>query len=250
MPFDKRKALFGLLIAGVTGAVLFPPAIYLIGLALAPPPPVAVTTPAPPLVAAAMWARANGGQATALTPMTPFSMGRFLACVAIEDFKDTTPGDARRVEACREYLPALQGVEYLSGVHMRDANLKPSFREGLGRLSTTIWLTHSWTKAEFLNTLAERAEFSFGFRGTEAAARGFFDRSAVELSLPQAALLAAMIDDLHLDPWCDLTGAAARRRRVLERMRENLAIDDAALDLANAADLGLTKPPPNHKGCE
>jgi Transglycosylase len=247
--FDKRKAFFGLLIAGVAGAILLPPAIYLIGLSLAPPLPVPAKTPVPPLLADALWARANGGQATALTPVTPVSMAQFIACIAIEDFKDTTPGDARRVEACRGYLPALPGVEYLSGVHMRDANLKPSFREGLGRFSTTIWLTHSWTKAEFLSTLAERAEFRFGFRGTEAAARGFFDRSAADLSLPQAALLAAMIDDLHLDPWCDLTGAAVRRRRVLERMRDDAVIDEAAYQSANVTELGLTTPPATHTPC-
>jgi hypothetical protein len=250
VPVDKRKAFFWLFVAGVTGGLLFPFAIYFIGLALAPPPPVPSTTAPPSLVADAIWARANGGQATALTPISPVSMGKFLACIAIEDFKDKSPGDAQRIEACRGYMPALQGVEYLSGVHMREANLKPSFREGLGRFSTTVWLTRSWTKTEFLNTIAERAQFRFGFRGIEAAARGFFGRPAAELTLPQAALLVVMIDDQHLDPWCDLTGAAVRRRRVLERMRDNLVIDDAALEQANAAELGLTTPPPAHKPCD
>ena len=195
MRFDKRKAVYGLLIAGVAGAILVPPAIYFIGLAVAPPPPVPAPQPVPPLLAEAIWARADGGRATELTPISPVSMARFAGCVAFEDWQDTTPGDAQRVTACRDYMPAIQGLEYLSGLHMRDAGLQSSFREGLGRLSTTIWMTQSWTKADFLNTIAERGEFGAGVRGAEAASRHYFGRAAAELTLPQAALLAAFIGD-------------------------------------------------------
>lgn len=236
-------------LAGLVGAALFPFAIYYVGLAVAPPPPVPAQTPVPPLIAEALWARADGGRATALTPMTHFSMAQLAACVAIEDFKDTTPGDARRVAACQRYMPALLGVEYLSGVHMRDANLKPSFREGLGRLSTTIWLTHSWTKADFLNTLAERGDVGAGFRGVAAAAQGYFGRAAAQLTLPQAALIGAFMGDRRVDPWCDPESAAVMRRRILERMRDNLAIDDVAFEAANVSELGLGPPPVDHKPC-
>lgn len=249
MPFNKRKALLGLLIAGVAGAILFPPAIYLIGLAVAPPRPVPATTPAPQLIADAIWARANGGRAPEFTPVTPVSMAQFVACMAIEDFLDTTPGDARRAAACRKYLPAILGVEYLSGVHMRDANLQPSFREGLGRFSTTVWMTHSWTRAEFLNTLASRAEFAHGWRGVEAASRGYFGRTATNVSLPQAALLAAFIGEHWQDPWCGPAGSAAMRHRILERMRDDLVITNEAFESADASDLDLATAPPDHQPC-
>jgi len=32
-------------------------------------------------------------------------------------------------------------------------------------------------------------------------------------------------------------------------MRDNLAIDDAAMESANRSELGLTAPPSNHKPC-
>ena len=249
MRFDPRKAVLGLVIAGATGAVLVPPAIYVTGLAVAPPRPVPVEAVAPPLVAEAIWARAGGGQAAALTPISPVSMAKFLACVAYEDFKDTTPGDNRRVVACRGYMPALQGVEYLSGLHMRDASLRPSFREGLGRFSTTVWLTRSWTKSEFLNTLASRADFGHGWRGTDAAARGYFGREAAQLSLAQSALLAAVIGEHWQDPWCGPGGSAEMRHRILERMRENLAIDDHAFHAADASSLDIGPPPAGHPPC-
>ena len=248
MRFD-RQTFVGVGLAGVVGAALLPFAVYFVGLALAPPPPIPAVTPVPAVIANALWARAEGGQATAFTPMTPVSIAQFVACIAYEDWKDTTPGDARRVTACRGHMPAVQGVEYLSGVHMRDADLKPSFREGLGRLSTTIWLTHSWTKAEFLNTLAERGEFGGRFRGLEAAAQGYFGRPAAELTLGQAAMLAAFIGDRRVDPWCDPTAAANMRRRILERMRDDMVIDDAAVQVANASALGLVHPPADHQPC-
>jgi hypothetical protein len=246
---NARKILIGLPIAGVFGAVLFPFAIYFIGLTVAPPPPLPARAPVPPMIAEAIWARADGGRATALTPITHVSMAQFAACVAIEDFWDTTPGDAQRVAACQRYMPAVQGVEYLSRVHMRGANLKSPFVEGLGRFSTTIWLTHSWTKAQLLSTIAERGEFGSGFRGAEAAARGYFGQAAVQLTLPQAAMIGAFVGARPVDPWCDPAAAAGMRRRVLERMRDNLAIDDAAFEAANVTELGLGPPPSDHKPC-
>jgi hypothetical protein len=244
-----RRALTRLAVAGVVGAALLPLALFYTGLALAPPLPIPEPTPVPTLVAEALWARADGGRATALTPMTPLSLARFAACIAIEDFKDTTPGDARRVAACRQYQPALAGLEYLSTVHMRDADLQPSFREGLGRLSTTIWLTHAWTRSDLLNTLARRGDVGPAFRGVDAAAQGYFGRPAAHLTMPQAALVGALMGDRRIDPWCDPAAAARMRNRILERMRDNGAIDDAECQAASVAPLDLVAPPEGRPAC-
>ena len=251
MRFDKKTAFYGVAIAGFFGVALLPVAIYFVGLAVAPPLPAPATTMVPPLLADAIWARADGGTATALTPMTHLSMAKFAACVAIEDFNDTTPGDAQRVANCRAHMPALPAIEYLSGTHMRDANLQVGFREGLGRLATTVWMTHAWTKADFLNTVAERGEFGAGIRGAEAASQHYFSRPAAELTLPQAAMLAAFIGDRRsvFDPWCGPAGAVAMRSRILQRMRDNSVIDEAAFTAANVGDLGLGPPPSGHPPC-
>jgi hypothetical protein len=248
--FNPRKTFIGLLIAGVTGAILIPPAIYFLGLSLAPPPPVPSSTEIPALVSDALWARAGGGTADQLTPISPVSMAKLFTCVAYEDFMDETPGDARRMAACRRYLPAIQAVEYLSSVHMKENNVKPSFREGVGRLSTGVWMTRSWTKADFLRSLAERGGFGWGFRGVDAAATGYFGRTAADLTLPQAALIAAFAADRRTDPWCEPEAAASMRMRVLEAMRDNGAIDDVAFEQANRSELGLVPPPVDHKPCD
>ena len=249
MRFSVRRTLIGLVIAGLAGAALFPFAIYYIGLAVAPPRPVSAQQPVPSPLADAIWARAGGGQATGLTPITPLSIGQFAACMATEDFFDTSINDAQRAEACRHRLPAIQGLEYLSNVHMRDAHYTPSFRTGISRFATTVWLTHSFSKADFVRTLAERAEFGFGVRGVNAGARLFLDRDVAELDVPQAAFVAAMIGNGRVDPWCDPATAANMRRRVLERMRDDGLIDEAGYGSANASELGLAMPPASHQPC-
>jgi penicillin-binding protein 1A len=146
-------------------------------------------------------------------------------------------------------MPALEGLEYFANVHMRDADYTPGFRTGLSRFSTSVWVTHAWRRTEFLNALAERAEFSIGGRGVDHAARVLFDRSTSDLNLPQAALIAAMIGERRVDPWCNPEAAANMRRRVLERMLDDGAIDESPYHSANVAELGLMTPPPTHKPC-
>lgn len=249
MPTRVRRTLIALALAGVIGAALFPFAVYYIGLAIAPPPPVAARQAIPSPLADALWARASGGQAGGFTPITPVSFGRFAACMAIEDFRDTTPGDARRAQECRRHMPGLEGAEYLSSVHMRDADYAPSLRTGLSRFSTTVWLTHAWSRSDFVSTLAERAEFAFALRGVDAAARVFLNRRVAELTVAEAAFIAAMIGNPRFDPWCDPETAANMRRRVLERMREDGVIDDTAYQAADRSDLGLANPPAARPPC-
>ena len=71
------------------------------------------------------------------------------------------------------------------------------------------------------------------------------------MSLAQAAMLAAFIGDrtTAFDPWCEAAAAADMRRRVLQRMRDDQAIDEAGLNAANISELDLGPPPADHKPC-
>ena len=80
MRFEERRTLVGLFIAGIAGAILFLPAVYFLGLWLAPPRPVPATTHVPPLLGDAIWARADGGRATELQPINPISFVRMRVC--------------------------------------------------------------------------------------------------------------------------------------------------------------------------
>ena len=250
MRLNDWRTLIGLFIAGVAGAILVMPAVYFLGLWFAPPRPVPVTTHVPLVLSEAIWARADGGRATELQPINPISFVRMRLCRTFAaQTDDAALRSARRAE-CMKLLPAIQAADYLSGVHIRDANAATGgFREGISQFATAAWLTRSWTKAELIDTLAARGEFGARWRGVDAAARGYFARDVAELKLSEAALLAGWLGDRATDPWCDAAGAASVRHRILERMRDNLAIDDTAFGTADLEPIDLGSPPADHQPC-
>jgi hypothetical protein len=247
MRLEERRTIVFVLAAGVIGAVLFMPAVYFFGLWLAPPRPVPEARPAPALLREAIWARADGGPATELRPINPLNFVQHRVCRALAARQDDPKVRGERRAECLKQLPAIQGIDYLSGVHMRDHDVPPGFRESISQFATAVWLTRSWTKESFLDTLAARGDFGYGWRGVDAAARGYFGRESAELTLPQAAVLAAFVGDRGTDPWCDPESATGMRNRILDRMRENGVIDEAALDAARSSPFELTAPPPAHR---
>ena len=111
-------------------------------------------------------------------------------------------------------------------------------------------MARSFTKADSVDTLAERGEFGMGFKGVEAAAQGYFGRTAAQLTLPQVATIAALVTGRGPDPWCDPAGAAALRHRILDGMRDNGVIDEPAFMAADRSELGLLTPPAGHLPCK
>ena len=249
MRFEPRAILAGLAIAGMAGAVLLLPAVSFIGTMLLPNQPVPAITHVPPLLADAIWARTNGGRATALQPLNPFTIGRAASCHILAERFDPAERRAQHDE-CMKLLPAVQAVGYLSTVHMKAAGIWQDPRVPFVQIATMTRITSKWTRAELLNTLAERGEFGAGLIGAEAASLGYFGRSADQLTLPQAAMIGAFTGDNRVDPWCNPEEAANRRHRILAAMRENQVIDDAAFRAADTSRLALEPPPANHKACE
>ena len=251
MRLPPRRTLIGLASLGLTGAMMLPVIYFSVVFRLSPPQPVAATSHVSPLVSDAIWARAGGGRATELKPVNPINMAQYVLCSErAQREHDETLQRAARAE-CATYLPALAALEYLSDLHLRDAGLEAApFRRGHARLVTTIWLTRSWTKAELIDTLAERGEFGLAFRGVEAAAQGYFGRAAAQLTLPQAALVAGFLGTRRPDAWCEPAAAASLRHRVLEGMRDNDAIDEQAFGAADTSELSLAAPPATHQSCK
>lgn len=249
MTFDVRRAATFLVIAGVAGAALFLPAVGFVGSLLLPAPLEPTTTHVAPLVGQAIWARANGGQATELQPINPFTLSRMATChVMAEQLESRDEREAEHDE-CMKLLPGVQAIGYLSGVHMKGVGVWQDPRVPFVQIGMISRISSTWTRAELIDTLADRAEFGPLFRGAEAAARGYFKRSTAELTVPQAALLAALIGQTDFDPWCKPEETANLRRQVLARMRDNGAIDGATYDAADPAELGLVEPPPEHQPC-
>jgi len=239
---STRRTLIGLFAAGFIGLPLLLAGYFSLGLFFAPAWPVPATVAVPPLVADALWARARGGTATSINPFNPINLAQLAFCMAQAEHEGPGPWrDAAQAECQKEHVPAFGAVEYVSELHMRGAGLKePGFRKGHAKFVTTIWLARSWSKADLLATLVERGEYGLGFRGLEAAAHGYFGRAVDQLTLPQAAMLAAFVGGEGPDPWCDAATTASMRHRILEGMRDNNAIDEPAFEVADRNELGLT----------
>jgi 1A family penicillin-binding protein len=77
-------------------------------------------------------------------------------------------------------------------------------------------------KDKIMEMYLNRVYFGGGLYGAEAAARGYFGKSAMELSIGEAAMLASLLKSPNnLSPWKNLTAATEERNFVLGRMVEN-----------------------------
>ena len=98
-----------------------------------------------------------------------------------------------------------------------------------------------YSKDQILTMYANQIFLGHGAYGVEAAAELYFQKSAMDLSLPEAALLAGMIPSASnkYDPIRRPENALNRRDKVLSRMFEFGFIDGAAYEEAIAQPLGV-----------
>lgn len=99
------------------------------------------------------------------------------------------------------------------------------------------------SKREILTRYENTVAFGHGAYGVEAAARTYFDTTAARLTLPQAALLAGLVNaPSRLDPVDHPDAARTRRGLVLDAMRANGTITAGQAAAAAATGLGLVLP--------
>ncbi len=109
---------------------------------------------------------------------------------------------------------------------------------GQARLLVLAWkLEDTYTKDEILGFYLNTVYFGRGSYGIEEAARSYFGLGAAQLSLPQAILLAGMIEspgDGRFDPTVDVVSASTKFATVAQTM---VSLD--MLDQATAARLSV-----------
>ena len=127
-------------------------------------------------------------------------------------------------------------------VDRRDISLARKAREA--ELARAIERRH--TKSEILEAYLNYINFGHGWHGVESAARHYFGKHASELSLPEAAMLAALPKSpVGYDPRQRPQQALQRRNTVLGLMREQDYISRAQHRAAVAARL-RTAPDEGH----
>ncbi|GAA4655548.1 transglycosylase domain-containing protein [Arthrobacter cryoconiti] len=116
-------------------------------------------------------------------------------------------------------------------------------------IKLAIAMEKKYSKDEILQGYLNWVFFANNNYGIEAASTYYFGVHAKDLTLPQAALLAGVVNrPSYYDPVTNPDNALSRRNMVLGNMLEQKMIDQAQHDEAVAAPVGL-KVTPSVNGC-
>jgi penicillin-binding protein 1A len=91
----------------------------------------------------------------------------------------------------------------------------------LQEMLLALWLERKFTKTQILELYLNRVYFGSGAYGIELASQRYFGKSAKQISLPEAALLAGLVKSpSRLAPTRNFDGAERRAKTVLDAMAE------------------------------
>lgn len=142
-----------------------------------------------------------------------------------------------------------QGASTLTMQLARNLFLSPdrTFRRKLQEVFLTIQIERTFTKEQIFTLYANQIYLGQGVYGFEAGSEYYFSKPAKDLTLPEAALLAALPrGPSYYSPVNNPERAFRRRNRVINAMLEDGIITQQQAEEAKAAPLGLhIEPPPN-----
>ena len=124
----------------------------------------------------------------------------------------------------------------------QEERLIPSFERKFAEASLAWQYEEEHSKEEILEQYLNTVYFGANAYGAEAAAKTYFNKKAENLTLPESALLAGIIQLPGVyDPFLDPKGAKERRNVVLDRMLEYGYITEQQHNEAVKADLVLSR---------
>ena len=142
-----------------------------------------------------------------------------------------------------------QGASTLTMQLAKNLFLSPerSFHRKLQEVLLSIQIERNFTKQQIFTLYANQIYLGQGVYGFEAGSEYYFSKHARELTLPEAALLAALPrGPSYYSPVSHPERALDRRNRVLNSMLEDGVITAQQAADAKASPLGLhIEPPPN-----
>jgi penicillin-binding protein 1A len=122
------------------------------------------------------------------------------AVISIEDKDYYNHGGFSASGVIRAFVNNLRGESTQGGSTITQQFVKNSilsqeqtYTRKIKELILSIELERSYTKDEILNAYLNEISFGSTYAGAEAASRGFFDKSAKDLTLDEAAMMAALI---------------------------------------------------------
>jgi len=189
----------------------------------------------------------TGGEAVTLSDMSPYIPE---AIIAIEDrrfyshFGFDPIGLGRAVVTNVLTGHAVQGGSTLTQQLAKNLFLSPdrTLERKVQEVLLALWLEHKYTKDQILTMYLNRVYFGSNAYGVEAASRRYFNKSAKDVNLGEAAMLAGLVKaPSRLSPARDPAAAEARAQLVLQAMRDQGFISEADIKTAMAQPPTRTK---------
>jgi len=123
-------------------------------------------------------------------------------------------------------------------------SFKRSYVRKFQELFVALQIESQYTKREILEAYVNQIPFGVGALGVEQASRTFLDKSAIDLNLAEAALLAGLPKSpTRYNPYLYYERAKKRQRTVLQRMVAAGYITQEQADDAFAYDLKFRQKP-------
>ncbi|MGC2639612.1 MAG: PBP1A family penicillin-binding protein [Acidobacteriaceae bacterium] len=142
-----------------------------------------------------------------------------------------------------------QGASTLTMQLARDLLLtnERTFSRKIQEVFLSVQIEHRFTKEQIFTLYGNQIYLGSGVYGFEAGAEFYFSKPARDLSLPEAALLAALPKGpVEFSPILNPERCFRRRNLVIDAMLEDGKITAAQAEAARSAPLGLhIQPPPN-----
>ncbi len=188
----------------------------------------------------------TGGEALALEEMSPYLPQ---AVMAIEDRRFYSHFGVDPLGLARALVNNLTGQPIQGGSTItqqlaKNLFLSPerTFERKIQEVLLSFWLEHKFTKDQILAMYLNRVFFGSNAYGVEAASRRYFNKSARDVNLGEAATLAGLLKaPSRLSPARDPQAAEARAQVVLGAMREEGYATDSDLKTA------MSQPPAKAK---
>lgn len=183
----------------------------------------------------------TGGEAIGLHEMSPYIPQ---AVIAIEDrrfyshFGIDPLGLGRAVVSNAVAGRMVQGGSTLTQQLAKNLFLKPdrTVERKVQEVLLSLWLEQKHSKDQILEMYLNRVYFGSGAYGVEAASRRYFGKSARNVTLSEAALLAGLLKaPSRLSPARDPKAANERADLVLAAMRDQGLIGQKELNIAMKA---------------
>jgi penicillin-binding protein 1B len=139
-----------------------------------------------------------------------------------------------------------QGASTITMQLARNLSLRrnKSWKRKIEEVMITVHLEHKLSKNQifekYCNLVYLGGDGAFGINGVGEAAQAYFNKDVRQLSLPEAATIAGLIQrPVYLNPFRYPNRALDRRNVVLKRMLQNKYITGEEYAEATAATLGL-----------